>query len=251
MSRQKHIRRLVLSLLASTAIPTSGVALEASGTAVQVSPAANAAGPGGDRILQAPGDIFQDDLITTDTGGQAQIRFRDNTRFVVGPNSKVTIDRFVFNPDGTASDVVFAAVKGTFRFIGGNSNDDAYSIRTPTMTIGIRGTAGDFAVRPGGMSMVLWHEGLGTSCVVPADAPVGARTPTECRDLEPGDFLVAPPGGGFSELRPGEEAVLINTFLPYAGSDVGLGEDFVLPIDGRPPPPPPPGYTRPPSNYQQ
>jgi hypothetical protein len=35
--------------------------------------------------------------------------------------------------------VTITAVKGVFRFISGNSADGAYQIRTPTMTIGVRG----------------------------------------------------------------------------------------------------------------
>jgi hypothetical protein len=104
------------------------------------------------------------------------------------------------------------------------------------------------AVRGGGTSMVLWQEGLGTACVVPVDAPTSL--PTECRDLTPGDFAIAPVGGGFAEPRPGEVATLISTFFPYAGSPIGLGEDYVLPPTGRQPPAPPPEYNRTPSSYR-
>jgi hypothetical protein len=229
-------------------MPGSSFAVEASGLIVDVNPAANASGTGGDRLLEAPGDIFQGDLITTDRGGQVQIRFRDDSRFVVGPNSKVTIDEFVFNPDGTARDVTLAAVKGTFRFIGGNSRSDAYSIRTPTMTIGVRGTIGDFAVRPGGETLVLWQEGTGVLCVAPEAAPAGS-SPTECIEVQEGDFSIAPPGGGFGTLRPGELSTLVSTYFPYAGSN-DLETEFQVPGMGRPPPPRPPEFNRTPSPYR-
>jgi hypothetical protein len=35
--------------------------------------------------------------------------------------------------------VTLTALKGTFRFISGDSPDGAYTIRTPTYSIGIRG----------------------------------------------------------------------------------------------------------------
>ena len=79
------------------------------------------------------------DEIVASPRGLAQIRFVDNTRIVIGPNSRLTIDTFVFNPDLTAREVVVTAIEGTFRFISGNSPDEAYTIRTPTMTMGIRG----------------------------------------------------------------------------------------------------------------
>jgi hypothetical protein len=59
---------------------------------------------------------------------------------VVGPNSNLFVDSFVFNADNTASDVTVSAVKGFFRFISGRSPSETYSIRTRVMTIGTRGT---------------------------------------------------------------------------------------------------------------
>ena len=178
MSRQQDFRRILFTLLASTAIPTYGWSLEPSGSAVSVSTHADAAGPGGTRVLSAPGDIFQGDVITTDSGGQAQIRFVDETRFVIGPNSRVTIDEFVFKPDGTATDVVLNAAKGTFRFVSGRSPHEVYSINTPTMIIGVRGTLVNFRVLASGYSYVNFGEGSGPVCVVPPALHPISRAPS-------------------------------------------------------------------------
>jgi hypothetical protein len=222
MSRRQYVRRLIFSLLASTTIPNPGWTLEPSGSAVRVSSHANASGPGGARVLNAPGDVFQGDEIVTDAGGQAQIRFVDDTRFVVGPNSRVVIDEFVFNSKGTATDVAFNSLKGTFRFISGNSPHDAYSIRTPTMTLGVRGTILDVRVLGGGFSYAAWRQGGGTACVVPGQSPNQQRT--ECEDTEAGDVVGAPPGGGFANFRPGElRQVLIGI---TTGLGPGLGAGF-------------------------
>jgi hypothetical protein len=230
MASYRRLKQLMLSLLAGTSMAGVGQAAEPSGTAVHVNPAANASGAEGERQLQAPGDIFQGDLVTTGGGGEVQIKFRDDTRFVVGPNSKVTIDKFVYDPDGNARTVTLDAVKGTFRFIGGRSPAQVYAIHTPTMTIGIRGTIGDFAVRPGGETLVRWVEGTGILCVVPAGSTGDA---TECKDVQAGDFVSAPPGGGFGTLQPGEITVLTETFFPYAGPN-DLGPDFKAPPGSAP-----------------
>ena len=151
----------VLALLAGTVISGQSAALDASGTTVGVNPDAEASGAGGLRIIEIKGPIFMGDVITTDLKGQVQILFVDDTKFVVGANSKVTIDAFVFDANKTAQDVSISAVKGAFRFITGNSPKQNYSIKTPTMTIGVRGTAFDLAVRPGtGESMVVDPRGL-------------------------------------------------------------------------------------------
>jgi hypothetical protein len=114
-------------------------ALEPSGTAIKVDPAVNASGAAGKRLLELQGAVFMGDEIVASPVGLAQIKFIDNTRIVIGPNSRLTIDTFIFNPDYTAQKVAITALKGTFRFISGNSPKGAYTIRTPTMTVGIRG----------------------------------------------------------------------------------------------------------------
>ena len=93
----------------------------------------------GKKTLMPANPIYSGDRVITDQIGEAQIKFRDNTRLVIGPNSMMIIDAFVFNNDDTARKVSINAVKGAFRFISGNSPKDAYTITTPTSTIGIRG----------------------------------------------------------------------------------------------------------------
>jgi hypothetical protein len=136
--------RLLLSLAAAAlaaglSLSNPAAALEPSGHAVRVDPAVNATGPGGERLIELEGAVFIGDTIVANPNGLAQIKFIDNTRIVIGPNSRLVIDTFVFNPDNTARKVTITALKGTFRFISGDSPPGAYTIRTPTMSIGIRG----------------------------------------------------------------------------------------------------------------
>ncbi len=130
MYRTSH--RFALALLASTTLSTPVLAVQPSGSAVRVDTTANAAGgAAGQRVLEVDGDVFMGDEITTNSHGLAQIRFVDNTRIVVGPNSRLVIDKFVFNADNTAQQVTIDAVKGVFRFISGNSPHDAYKSERP------------------------------------------------------------------------------------------------------------------------
>jgi hypothetical protein len=135
----QSVSATLFTLAAVMALSGPATALEPSGHAVRVDPAVNAAGPGGDRLIKLQGAVFVGDEIVAHPNGLAQIIFIDGTRIVIGPNSRLTIDTFVFNPDNTAQKVALTALKGTFRFISGNSPKGAYSIRTPNMTIGIRG----------------------------------------------------------------------------------------------------------------
>jgi hypothetical protein len=147
----------IAAITAVTAAP-SVVAAEESGTAIAVRQSTSASGPDGNRVLQASAPVFSGDRIVTSSQGQAQIQFLDQTKLVVGPNSSLLIDQFVFA--GTkANKVSISAVKGAFRFITGVSSKQAYSIKTPTATIGVRGTQFDVSVLNGVTSFALYEGG--------------------------------------------------------------------------------------------
>jgi hypothetical protein len=207
-----------MALLAGTTLPSKSVALEPSGTAVEVNRNASASGTAGARELISAGPVFMGDEVRTDPNGRAQIRFVDDTKLVVGPNSRIEIDSFVFDADRTASKVGIDVVKGAFRFISGTSPSQAYSIRTPTMTIGVRGTVFDVAVRAGGESAIALYEGAARVC----DAG------GQCIDIQGGcTIVVVPPGGGLSPLGAGaERRRRLAAFFPFASQQQGLAPGF-------------------------
>lgn len=85
------------------------------------------------------------DLVQTGEASHMQAVLLDRTAFTVGPNSRLTIDRFVYDPAGSSFSAAIA--KGAMRFMsGGRSRAGARSIRTPVATIGIRGTVVDTVV---------------------------------------------------------------------------------------------------------
>jgi hypothetical protein len=138
-------------------------AAEESGIAVAVRQAADVRRVSGQSSLREQAPVFMGDVIKTNRIGEVQIRLSDDTRLVVGPNSLMTIDRFVFNTDTTAKQVSLNAVRGAFRFITGNSRKEAYTITTPTATIGVRGTRLDFSINPDGTSLAVF-EGEANMC---------------------------------------------------------------------------------------
>ena len=84
---------------------------------IAVVQAAHIDGKTGKLILQPASPVFSGDHIITDAVGLVQVKFRDDTKLVVGPNSMMIIDAFVFNNDNTARQVSINAVRGAFRFI--------------------------------------------------------------------------------------------------------------------------------------
>jgi hypothetical protein len=216
MYRSAPFRSLVLSLLASTAFSGQAAALEPSGSAVNVDPAVSARGGEGSRLLEIKGAVFMGDEIVAGPNGLAQIRFIDDTKLVIGPNSRLTIDKFVFNADNTAREVSIDMVKGAFRFISGNSPHQAYSLRTPTMTIGVRGTIVDINAR-GADSSAVFLDGSGPicdnggTCIIAID---------DCA------LHVVPTSGGVATATGLERQQRLSAFFPFISGQGALDPAF-------------------------
>ena len=102
-------------------------------------------------------DIFSYDDVRTGNGRMA-IQFIDDSVLKLTEHSKVVIDKFIFDPDPSKSQMAFNMASGTARFITGKLgmiNKENISITTPTATIGIRGTDFTTTVDELGRSLVI------------------------------------------------------------------------------------------------
>ena len=102
-------------------------------------------------------DIFSYDDVRTGNGRMA-IQFIDDSVLKLTEHSKVVIDKFIFDPDPSKSQMAFKMASGTARFITGKLgmiNKENISITTPTATIGIRGTDFTTTVDELGRSLVI------------------------------------------------------------------------------------------------
>jgi hypothetical protein len=84
-------------------------------------------------------DVYMNELIETDDESAVEIKFSDGSKLTIGENAKVVIDAYVYNPGGDSSQAM-TLTKGAFRFLSGAIPKEKVSIKTPTVTIGIRGT---------------------------------------------------------------------------------------------------------------
>ncbi len=85
-------------------------------------------------------DVQQNETVETADASATKLIFQDNAQFEIGPTSQVTLDRFIFDPDPSKSQVALSIAKGAARFATGILPKADYEIRTPAATIGIRGT---------------------------------------------------------------------------------------------------------------
>ena len=92
------------------------------------------------RLLILQDDVFQNEVLETGVGSASRIEFLDNTQVSVGPNSRLVLDRFVYDPSPGKGAFVMQLTEGVFRFVSGDMPSSVYSIQTPTVTIGVRGT---------------------------------------------------------------------------------------------------------------
>ena len=111
------------------------------------------------RPLKSGDKIHQNEVISTAEKSEAEIVLDDDTKLAIGPNSQITLDSFVYDPDKKDGEVVINAAKGAFRFITGKSPKSAYTIKTPASTIGVRGTTFDGFVDESGEIALLLVEG--------------------------------------------------------------------------------------------
>jgi hypothetical protein len=94
----------------------------------------------------AKGDeVVRNEVVRTAADSDARLVFRDDTNLSLGPGSTLKLDRTVFD-DPKAGDIAIKLTQGAFRFITGHSNKEAYEIKTPVATMGVRGTTLDVLV---------------------------------------------------------------------------------------------------------
>ena len=89
--------------------------------------------------------ISKDDLRTGE--GRLQVRFRDDSKLRMTEHTRIVIDNMVFDDDPSKSALAMTFAQGTARFISGQLgkvDKENIRLKTPTASIGIRGT--DFTV---------------------------------------------------------------------------------------------------------
>jgi len=92
------------------------------------------------RVIGQGDKVYKDEVVETGDRGKGQLLFLDETTLTVGPSSRVTLDRFVYDSNRGSGTVTMSAVRGVFRFVSGSLPSQAYEIRTPAGSIGVRGT---------------------------------------------------------------------------------------------------------------
>jgi hypothetical protein len=134
-----------VAALALWALASLAWAGQVAGTVVNLSgPLLARKGDGTVKVLTARSEVENGDTLVSEKNTYARIRFIDDSEITLKPNTQFTIENFAFDDARPEADsAVFSLIKGGLRSVTGllgKRNKEKYGLKTPTATIGIRGT---------------------------------------------------------------------------------------------------------------
>jgi hypothetical protein len=111
---------------------------------IKTSSGAAAVERGSQKLKPSPGlQLEKGDRLVTGKDGRISLTFVDNTRFAVGPNSRVSVSEFQYDRTRQKGSMVTQVDRGSLAVVSGKiakSSQDAMKVRTPNTLLGVRGT---------------------------------------------------------------------------------------------------------------
>jgi len=96
------------------------------------------------QLKPVPGlQLLTGDKLVTGKDGRMSLSFVDNTRFAVGPNSRISVNEFQYDRTRQKGSFVTQVDRGSLAVVSGRiakSDRDAMKVRTPNTLLGVRGT---------------------------------------------------------------------------------------------------------------
>lgn len=235
MTRDKAMTRNTISLLAVAATLAMAGAADAASTvginaAIRNKVVMRAATDPAPRPAILKARVSLGDQVQTANASMLQILLLDRSNFTVGSNARVTIDRFVYDPQRSASAVGASVAKGAFRFISGKSVRNMpgkTAITTPVASIGVRGTIFEGVVGPDAVRIAAMEGPAAGGKIDPETATLivlrgPGATPTEAGgaiDVTAFGETIALDRPGMALFVPGPNQ---KAFGPFNLSDAGL-----------------------------
>jgi hypothetical protein len=139
-----------ISLLVSALLLWSTAALASvAATVTHLSgPLAARKADGVTKAISIGSKVDEGDTVVTEKRTYARLKFNDGSEVTLKPSSQFKVDKYSFDEAKPKDDAgSFNLIKGGLRTITGQigkrGNEDSYQMKTPTATIGIRGTIYD------------------------------------------------------------------------------------------------------------
>lgn len=215
-----------LALLASAAVASAAYAgpSDSIGSAISVVNTVNAKYEAEARKLVIDDSVRQNELIEVAKDSRGEFQFEDNTKLALGPGAKLTLDKFVYDPNRGTGTIIVDLAKGALRFVTGVAEKRAYKIKTPVASISVRGTIFDLFVFSDNTTWLLLHEGA----VVIETSPGNCRVVTEVGkfiSISPQRQLGTP--AKWTALN-GRQAPDFDSVFPFVGRSPSFESDTTL-----------------------
>ena len=235
-------------------VASLGWAAQVAGTIVQLSgPLMARKADGAMRILSMKSEVESGDTLVTEKNTYAMVKFIDNSEITLKPSTTFKVENFSYDagkPDGDSAS--FNLVKGGLRSVTGllgKRNKEKFSMKTPSATIGIRGTTFIAEIiEPTPETAVAAQEAreayllASTAALDPLAAPVqplmlaqAPLTPTP-NTMQPGLYLQVLDGlvvlsnkGGSLQFSPGQFGFTPSFTVPPVMLPQNPGLKFTLP----------------------
>ncbi|MBU2916918.1 FecR domain-containing protein [Psychrosphaera sp. F3M07] len=110
------------------------------------------------RALKRRSIIYDNDVVTTGKKSKAQLRMADGGMIALKESTELLISDYRFSDENGRGSVVMELVKGGLRSVTGaiKAENGDYNLKTPTGSIGIRGTHYEIELIEGDMFLAVW-----------------------------------------------------------------------------------------------
>ncbi len=199
------LQKMIVLLLAGTALTTGTALAQQVGTATAVNPETRTTPPGGATVvLKVGARIVHKEHIKTTSTGSVQLLFLDRSTLTIAPNSDIVIDEFVYNPGNGSGHMAVSLAKGAMRLVGGQlSHAGEATVNTGNPTIGIRGGTGIFTTR----------EAINLN---------GTLTPKNCPPVKRPGYKIPLWCGPIQQASAAELSHYVNLFTSRPGQNGGV-----------------------------
>ena len=134
--------------------------------------------------------IFRNEKLETGADSAAAVRFIDASKLTLGANANAVVDEYVFAGDASRSAVTLA--KGAFRFVSGQMPEKNMRLKTPSVSIGIRGTE---------LKIDVYDDGSTELSTIEGAANIVSNATNEALDILAGHSVLADSNGVFGVIR--------------------------------------------------
>ncbi|CAN7184261.1 FecR domain-containing protein [Pseudoduganella sp. LjRoot289] len=222
------------------------------GTVVQLSGPLLAQKPDGTlKPLALRSEVESGDTLQTQAGAYALLRFIDSSEITMKPSTTLAVEQFAFSrgrQDGDSAS--FQLLKGGLRSVTGllgQRSKEKFFIKTPSATIGIRGTTFIIEYVDGASGAPASAAAVATAAdAVSRAAPLIPPAPVPAGGLPPGLHVYVSEGGisvtnqaGQGQYDPGQFGYIKDATTKPVKMTSNPGMQFSPPASFAPPPPAP------------